>query len=202
MRDLYKSIDYIQRGVLRGLDRKPASSLPKGMLPKGIAPKGIAPKGVAPKPSIRAWRAPIASDVVYPEQVFRPRVKPGDQPKDPSRDTSRDPPRDNPKSTSMTKRTLSARALKITVPLDPAEVAALPAPDGQARSQLAVTCDGKIYTADIATKSLRKAKGTISANGAENVFVMVQGKLRGNEIVECGLVAQVKAPKPAEAMVG
>ena len=41
----------------------------------------------------------------------------------------------------------------------------------------------------------RKAKSTVSANGAENVFVMVQGKLKGAEIVECGLVAQVKTPK-------
>ena len=78
-------------------------------------------------------------------------------------------------------------------------MAALPAPDGQSRSRLAITCDGKIYSADIATKALRKAKATIAASGAENVFVMVQGKLRNNEIIECGLVAQVKTPKPAAA---
>ena len=97
----------------------------------------------------------------------------------------------------MAQLNLTARALKITVPLDVAEVAALPDPGGQARSQLAITCDGKIYSADIATKSLRKAKATIATSGAENVFVMVQGKLRNNEIIECGLVAQVKTPKPA-----
>ena len=103
----------------------------------------------------------------------------------------------------MARLTLAARALKVTVPLDVAEVAALPDPGGQARSQLAITCEGKIYTADIATKALRKAKATIAASGAENVFVMVQGKLRNNEIIECGLVAQVKTPKPAvEAAVG
>ena len=97
----------------------------------------------------------------------------------------------------MTKLTLSARSLKITVPLDAMEVRTWPDPGGQARCQLAITCDGKVYTADIATKALRKAKSTISANGAENVFAMVQGKLKGNEITECGLVAQVKTPKPA-----
>ena len=103
----------------------------------------------------------------------------------------------------MARLTLAARALKVTVPLDVAEVAALPDPGGQARSQLAITCEGKIYTADIATKALRKTKATIAASGAENVFVMVQGKLRNNEIIECGLVAQVKTPKPAvEAAVG
>ena len=173
MRDLYKSIDYIERGMLRGLDRKPASSLPKGM--------------VAPKPSIRAWHAPVTASDTRPvrfEQVFRPK----DKLKDTSRDTSRD--------THMTRLTLSARALKITIPLDAMEVRTLPDPGGQARCQLAITCDGKVYTADIATKSLRKAKSTIAANGAENVFAMVQGKLKGNEIIEAGLVAQVKTPKP------
>ena len=88
---------------------------------------------------------------------------------------------------------LTARALKVTVPLDAAEIAALPAPDGQARSRLAITCEGKIYAADIATKSLRKAKATIAASGVGNVFALVQGKLKDNEIVECGLVAQVKS---------
>ena len=179
MRDLYKSIDYIERGMLRGLDRKSASPL---LLKR---PKGMA----APKPAIRAWRAPVIAsepEPVYPvEQVFRFK----DKLKDTSRDTSR--------NTSMARLTLSARALKISVPLDVAEVAALPEPGGQARSQLAITCEGKSYTADIATKALRKAKAVIAASGAENVFVMVQGKLRNNEITECGLVAQVKAPKPS-----
>ena len=100
----------------------------------------------------------------------------------------------------MTRLTLSARSLKITVPLDAMEVKALPDPGGQARCQLAITCDGKVYIADIATKALRKAKATIAASGADNVFVLVQGKLKGNEIVDCGLVAQVKTPKPVEAV--
>jgi hypothetical protein len=98
-----------------------------------------------------------------------------------------------------TRLTLNARALKITIPLDAMEVRTLPDPGGQARCLLAITCEGKVYTADIATKALRKAKSTISANGVENVFAMVQGKLRGNEIIECGLVAQVKTPKPSSS---
>jgi hypothetical protein len=92
----------------------------------------------------------------------------------------------------MTQLTVTARAIKVTIPLAPAEVAALPASHGQERVKLAIACEGKLYSADIATKSLRKAKSTISASGAENVFAMVQGKLKGTEIVECGLVAQVK----------
>jgi hypothetical protein len=96
----------------------------------------------------------------------------------------------------MTQLTVTARAIKVTIPLAPAEVVALPSSHGQERVKLAIACEGKLYSADIATKSLRKAKSTISANGTENVFAMVQGKLKGSEIIECGLVAQVKTPKP------
>jgi hypothetical protein len=55
-----------------------------------------------------------------------------------------------------------------------------------------------MYTADVVTKSLRKVKTAIAANGAENVFVMVQGRLKNNEIAECGIVAQVKVTKTAD----
>jgi hypothetical protein len=95
--------------------------------------------------------------------------------------------------------TVTTRALKVTAPLDAAAVATLPAPEGQSRSKLTINCEGKNYTADIATKSLRKVKATIAANGAENVFVMVQGKLKNDEIVECGIVAQLKVPKTADS---
>src|SRR5262245_12011247 len=57
---------------------------------------------------------------------------------------------------------------------------------------------GRTYTANIATKSLRRAEATIAANGAENTFVMVQGRLQGSAIADCGLVAQVKVAKAAE----
>jgi hypothetical protein len=171
MRDLNKTIAYIERGLLYGLDRKAAPSL----------------RGRPPKPSIRGWRAPVVAsnaEVVCPEQLFRSKDKP--------KATSRDTP--------MTRLTVTARALKVTVPLDAAQIAALPTLDGQTRCQLAITCEGKVYTAEIATKSLRKAKGIIAASGVANVFVLVQGKLKGAEIVDCGLVAQVKTPKPAEAV--
>jgi hypothetical protein len=92
--------------------------------------------------------------------------------------------------------TVTARAIKISAPLDPAAVGALPIPDGE-RTDLAVNCDGKLYTASVATKSFRKVKTAIAANGAENMFVMIQGKLKGSEIIEAGLTAQVKA-KPQE----
>jgi hypothetical protein len=104
-----------------------------------------------------------------------------------------------PKEKPMTSLTVTARAMKVTAVLDAAAVATLPTPDGQSRSKLTITCEGKSYTADIATKSLRRVKATIAANGAEKVFVMVQGKLRNNGIVECGIVAQLKVPKTADS---
>jgi hypothetical protein len=170
MRDLGKTIDYIERGLLLGLERK-----------------AVPPPKEKPRPSIRAWRAPAtAAEVRYPvEQIFRPNTG-----------RLKDPGSPGEKRDQLT---VTARALKITVPLDVAEVAALPAPDGQARSQLTITCEGKSYIADISTKALRKARGTILANDVENVFVMIQGKLKGTEIIECGLVAQVKTPKPVTA---
>ena len=135
MRDLGKTIDYIERGLLHGLDRR-------------AGPAPLSKVGKPPKPLIRAWRAPVAArdvDVVYPvEQVFRPKDK-----------LTKDMLKDNP----MARLTLTARTLKITVPLDAAEVRALPTSD-ETRSQLAITCEGKVYTADIATKSLRKAKAS------------------------------------------
>jgi hypothetical protein len=178
MRDLYKTIAHLEHTLTRGLRAKASSSAPL-------------PPPLQPKPSIRAWHAPAthaaADETRYPaerysaERVFKP-----------SSLTVEDKVKDEP----MTQLTLTARALKVTVPLDPAELAALPVRGGQARSQLAVTCEGKVYTADIATKSLHKAKATIAASSVANVFAMVQGKLKGNEIAEAGLVAQVKTPKP------
>jgi hypothetical protein len=121
-------------------------------------------------PSSQFWRAPV-TNTRYPEQ-FKSKGRPMTQP-----------------------AALTARALKVTVVLNVAEIAKLPTPDGQARSKLTIDCDGRVYNADVATKSLRKAKTTITAHGAENVAVIVQGKLKGNEITECGIVAQVKVAK-------
>jgi hypothetical protein len=131
------------------------------------------PKKETPKiksPTIRAWRAPASNDAQYAEPKARSVFR---------------------EKSSMTKLSVTARAVKVSIPLDATAIAILPVPS-QERVELVVDCDGARYTANIATKSLRKAKSTISANGAEKVFVMLQGKLKNNEIIECGLVAQVK----------
>ena len=94
---------------------------------------------------------------------------------------------------------LNGRALKATVVLDSAEIAALRVPDGQPRTILRIKIDGRDVCADIATKSLRKAIATIREAGVDGCVALIQGKLGPGDIVqECGLVAQVKTPK-AEA---
>jgi len=134
------------------------------------------PKKETPKTkssTIRAWRAPAGNHSHYPEpkarSVFREKI-------------------------NVTKLAVTVRAIKVSIPLDPAAIGALPLPDQQ-RVELIVDCDGQRYAASISTKSLRKAQSTISANGADACFTLLQGKLKAHEIIECGLVAQIKIAK-------
>ena len=96
--------------------------------------------------------------------------------------------------------TLAALALKVTVVLDPGEVAALAVPEGQPRTVLHIKTPDRTVTVDIASKSVRKAQATIAENGAAGVAVIIQGKLvAGDVLAEAGLVAQAKT-KPAAAV--
>jgi hypothetical protein len=96
--------------------------------------------------------------------------------------------------------TLTARALKCTVLLDPAEIEGIALAEGTPRVQLRILVDGRTVTADIAAKSVRKAQAAIAEHGAAGVAVLLQGKLSNSDVLaEAGLVAQPKAPKPAAA---
>ncbi len=88
---------------------------------------------------------------------------------------------------------LSAKALKVTLVLEPKEVAALPDPS-TARVVLKVHAGSQVVRADIASKGLRKAKATIIEHGEDSPPVILQGKLEaGGIIVEAGLAVP---PKP------
>ena len=92
---------------------------------------------------------------------------------------------------------LNARALKVTVVLDPAEISRLPDPKTP-RIELTIKVDGRSVRCDVAAKALRKAKATIAEHGTDGVATIVQGKLgAGDVVLEAGLVAQVKVPKEA-----
>ena len=91
---------------------------------------------------------------------------------------------------------LSARNLKATLVLDPAELAALADPvTARVPIRIHVTDGGRVVTTDIAAKSLRKGKATIAQSGAGGVIVIVQGKLVGDTLIEAGLVVQAKVAK-------
>jgi hypothetical protein len=201
MRDLQKTIDYVERGMLRGLEHQRPSPAARGMM--SASPTVSAPKSS----SIRAWHAPVSATEArqyYPERVFKPSPSSRSKPTMTATPTMTTSTTAAPAATTPTSApnrnqlTISAKSVKVTVPLDPAEIKALPPLHDQDRVKLAVSCDGRLYTADIATKSLRKAKSTINASGVENIFCMIHGKLQGNEIVECGLVAQVKVKPPVK----
>jgi hypothetical protein len=88
---------------------------------------------------------------------------------------------------------LNGRAIKLSVLLNPAEIITLVAPERQPRIRLQIKAGGRNISADIATKSLRKAISTLHENGADSCVILIQGKLGlGDVVEECGLVAQVK----------
>src|SRR5690242_14373689 len=102
----------------------------------------------------------------------------------------------------MSVAAVTARAIKITVVLDPAQVAEALAPFEQAsgRVPLEVTVEGRTLRCDFAAKAVRKALGAIREHGPGGVAVLVQGKLTADDsIAEAGLVAQPRLPKAVEA---
>jgi hypothetical protein len=94
---------------------------------------------------------------------------------------------------------LTARALKVTMVLDPAALLRVMVPDGLPRATLKITVDRRAYTASIAAKNLRRAVTTITNEGAENFALVLMGNLVGETIEEAGLAAQPKGPRPMEA---
>jgi hypothetical protein len=100
--------------------------------------------------------------------------------------------------------TVSARALKVTLTIDPAVMLAITAPEsGPARTTLTVRLPDRSVAVDLASKSVRKAQAAIRQHGPEAVAVMIQGKLVANpdRIAEAGLVAQPKKRPEAAAPV-
>jgi len=91
--------------------------------------------------------------------------------------------------------TLNARTLKCVLVLDAKELAAFPRPaDSVQRIVFQIrVAGGRNIDADIAAKSIRKCKKVIEENGADNVALILQGKLTDGSVVhEAGLIAQVK----------
>src|SRR5258708_3299396 len=95
------------------------------------------------------------------------------------------------------KLTTTARKLKVTVMIDAAPFAALrTVPDSApSRTDVTVTVGGRTISADLATRSVRKAVKTLIEHGTDNVVLILQGALgQNNRIEEARITAQVKVP--------
>jgi hypothetical protein len=96
--------------------------------------------------------------------------------------------------------TLTAMRLKVTTTLDAAELLAVPVPVGKPRVTLRIRLlPDRALTAEIAAKSLRRALRAIRETGADNVALVLQGRLSGDTIAEAGLSAQPRAAKSRQA---
>jgi hypothetical protein len=93
-----------------------------------------------------------------------------------------------------------AKKLKVTLVLESASFVQMGVPPDSVppRTTIAVNVGGRTVTADIATKSVRKAVKQLLEHGAPNVTLILQGTLAANNsIEEAGLVAQAKAQPAA-----
>ena len=90
---------------------------------------------------------------------------------------------------------LLAKSLKCTVVLDPAALAGVVVPNGQAKFQVTIQVGGKMLRAELNSKSVRRCVTTINETGPDAVAVIVQGKLVGEVIEEAGIAATPKQPK-------
>jgi hypothetical protein len=80
------------------------------------------------------------------------------------------------------------------------QLAAVPAPDGKPRVILRVRLPNRKLSAEIATKSLRKAQAAIREAGVDAIALVLRSCLvEGDVIAEAALSAQPKAAKQAYA---
>lgn len=95
---------------------------------------------------------------------------------------------------------LNAKSLKVTAVLNADEFAAIP-DVGSPRVLLHIAVpEIGVVTADIAAKSVRKVQAQVVEHSADNIAVVLQGRLAsGGKIVDAGISAQVRKPLAAEA---
>ena len=98
---------------------------------------------------------------------------------------------------------LTARSIKASLVLTPSEVLTIPAPDGKPRCSVRIAVAGRIVTAELNAKSVRRAITNIREAGPDNVSCILQGRLDANNaLLEAGITVQLKtkpeAPAPAK----
>ena len=92
----------------------------------------------------------------------------------------------------------TARSLKTTLVLDATSFVGLEMPNGQPKFGIAIEVAGRIVTASVNAKAVRKVVSTVAEQGPDQVAVILQGALAlDNTLTDAGITAQVKQPKPA-----
>jgi hypothetical protein len=88
------------------------------------------------------------------------------------------------------------KAIKVTAIVRAEDALAIVAASGPVPITVR-TETGATYTAALNPKTVRKVQAMIMLAGPANVVTVIQGKLAGTTIIECGITAQLKTPKPA-----
>lgn len=98
---------------------------------------------------------------------------------------------------------LTAKSAKLTLVLDPAEVAAWSVPEGQKHFKFKVRYQGAHIEVQLSTKGIRKTVAIVKELGVDGVAVIIQGKLQTTQttisIEEAGILAQPRPKKEAPA---
>ena len=91
---------------------------------------------------------------------------------------------------------LTARSLKLTIVLDPAQLMAVTVPEGSGPLPFAVAVGGRRVTGQLNPRTLRRVLNTLVEHGPEKVAVVLQGRLEtGVVLAEAGITAQVRVVK-------
>jgi hypothetical protein len=92
----------------------------------------------------------------------------------------------------------TVRKLRITVVMDAAPFVQVGVPPDTApsRTTVVVSVAGRTVTAEISTKSIRRAVKALQEHGPNNITLTLQGALAANNhLDEAGLVAKIKTQK-------
>jgi hypothetical protein len=98
-----------------------------------------------------------------------------------------------------TPTTLTASRLNVTAILNAAELFAAMAPKDKPCITMRIRLPDRMLIAEIAAKALRKAEIAIREAGADNIALVLQGRLiAGDVIAEAGLSVQRKSANPPQ----
>jgi hypothetical protein len=91
---------------------------------------------------------------------------------------------------------LTSRAVKVTLVVDPAQLAGVTLAEGAGPEPFVVEAGGRRVSGTLNPKTLRKVMATVREHGPAQVAVIIQGRLElGDIVAEAGIQAQIKTPK-------